>query len=377
MSKIKICLDAGHYGKYNQSPVVKTFYEAEMNWKLHLKLKAELEQYGIEVITTRADQAKDLSLDGRGNAARGCNLFLSIHANATDNADVDYPLVIVPVNKSADEIGKRIAKCIQSTMETKQACNLWSKKNDRGYDWYGVIRAAVAAGVPGLILEHSFYTNVRSANWLLDEGNLDKLAAAEAATIADYYGLQKQAPVVVKTYEVVTKLPFYSNAGDAKAKKNVKGYYAAGTYYIYNKYPNGYNGMLNIGNDKTGKTAGSWINPAENAVVIKETVEVEKPAQVEEVKQPQEVPETPTPEVQETLIPEVAVPEAPEVQETPEVKVEVEPAPPIDKPEAAEPERSETEEVEQEEKIDPARVNFIMDLLEKVLKAILGFFGKK
>lgn len=37
MSKIKICLDAGHVGsKYNQSPVVKTYYESAMVWKLHL-----------------------------------------------------------------------------------------------------------------------------------------------------------------------------------------------------------------------------------------------------------------------------------------------------------------------------------------------------
>ena len=54
MSKIKICLDAGHVGsKYNQSPVVKTYYESAMVWKLHLKLKAELETRGFEVITTR------------------------------------------------------------------------------------------------------------------------------------------------------------------------------------------------------------------------------------------------------------------------------------------------------------------------------------
>ena len=36
MSK-KICLDAGHVGsKYNQSPVVKTYYESAMVWALHL-----------------------------------------------------------------------------------------------------------------------------------------------------------------------------------------------------------------------------------------------------------------------------------------------------------------------------------------------------
>ena len=49
MAKIKICLDAGHYGKYNQSPAVSKYYESDMAWKLHLLLKKELEAYGIEV----------------------------------------------------------------------------------------------------------------------------------------------------------------------------------------------------------------------------------------------------------------------------------------------------------------------------------------
>ena len=43
-NKVKVCLDAGHVGsKYNQSPVVKTYYESAMVWSLHLKLKAALE----------------------------------------------------------------------------------------------------------------------------------------------------------------------------------------------------------------------------------------------------------------------------------------------------------------------------------------------
>ena len=36
---MKICLDAGHYGYYNQSPANKSYYESKMVWKLHLKLK--------------------------------------------------------------------------------------------------------------------------------------------------------------------------------------------------------------------------------------------------------------------------------------------------------------------------------------------------
>ena len=88
--------------------------------------------------------------------------------------------------------------------------------------------------------------------------------------------LKTATPVVptveVKTYEVITTIPVYISASDAKTKKNAKGTIAAGTYYIYTKYPDGVNGMLNISKDKTGKSAGSWINPEENVAPVKEEV---------------------------------------------------------------------------------------------------------
>lgn len=75
----------------------------------------------------------------------------------------------------------------------------------------------------------------------------------------------KPTPVVtVKTYQVVTTLNRYSSVADAKSKKNAKGTYESGTYYLYEKYPDGYQGMFNISTDKTGKSAGSWVNPSEN-----------------------------------------------------------------------------------------------------------------
>lgn len=74
----------------------------------------------------------------------------------------------------------------------------------------------------------------------------------------------------VKTYKVVTAINKYASASDAASQKNAKTEkIAVGTYYIYNKYPNGVNGMYNISADKTGTSAGSWINPKEN--VIKES----------------------------------------------------------------------------------------------------------
>ena len=197
MGKIKICLDAGHAGKYNRSSVVRTYYESNMNWKLHLKLKAELEKYGIEVITTRKYQKIDKGLTARGKAAKGCDLFLSIHSNAADSETVDYPLVIVPVNGSGTTLGEKLAKCIEKTMNTKQKAQVWDQKSKNGTNWYSVIHGAALVGVPGLILEHSFHTNTAAAKWLSKDSNLDKLAQAEAAVIAEHYGLSKTEGIEV------------------------------------------------------------------------------------------------------------------------------------------------------------------------------------
>lgn len=191
---VKICLDAGHYGKANRSPAVKTYYESEMTWKLHLLLKKYLEEYGFDVITTRADQKKNLGLKKRGQTAKGCDLFLSLHSNAVGNAvneSVDRPVVIVPISGKGDELGEKLGKCIYGVMHTSQTYKVTSRKGSGNWDYYSVIYGAVSVGVVGIILEHSFHTNTAATKWLLDDNNLDKLAQAEADCLADHYGLKK------------------------------------------------------------------------------------------------------------------------------------------------------------------------------------------
>jgi N-acetylmuramoyl-L-alanine amidase len=207
MAKIKICLDAGHYGKYNQSPAVPKYYESDMAWKLHLKLKTSLEEFGIEVLTTRTNQKKDLGLTARGKAAKGCDLLLSIHSNAATKESVDYPIAFVPINRSADDLGEQLAKCIGQTMKTSQSGRAESKKSEKGnWDYYSVINGAASVGVPGIILEHSFHTNNRATKWLLKDSNLDKLAKAEANVIAEYFKVDKKDTVKTNTVELPTLL---------------------------------------------------------------------------------------------------------------------------------------------------------------------------
>lgn len=201
---MKICLDAGHYGKYNRSKVVPEYYESDMNWKLHLKLKAELEKYGIDVITTRKEQNKDLALETRGKMSKGCDLFLSLHSNAASTEPVNHVVGIYQVDddcgkmdEQSRKFAEKISECVAGVMGGVKA-KTYSResstdrdKNGHKDDYYGVLRGAHTVGTPGVIIEHGFHTNTAQAKWLLVDANLNKLAKAEAALIADFFGVTK------------------------------------------------------------------------------------------------------------------------------------------------------------------------------------------
>ena len=130
---VKVCLDAGHYGKYNRSPAVSSYYESDMTWKLHNYLKKELEAFGIGVVTTRTNQNTDRALYERGAASKGCNLFISVHSNAVGNGvneNVDYPvayvLLIWKQHGYWSEAGKG---CGSSDGD----CPEWKNRNTSGY----------------------------------------------------------------------------------------------------------------------------------------------------------------------------------------------------------------------------------------------------
>lgn len=181
-----VCLDAGHYGKYNRSPVVAEYYESDMNWKLHLLLKKELESYGIEIRLTRQDKETDLNEYYRGTASEGADLLLSVHSNAAQRESADYPVVYVPLNGSGNELGKKLAACIRRLMDTAEPDRIAIREGANG-DYYGVIRGATAVGTIGLILEHSFHTNEWATKWLMDENNLASLAKEEAKIVAQWF----------------------------------------------------------------------------------------------------------------------------------------------------------------------------------------------
>ena len=216
--KKKICLDAGHYGKYNRSKVVPEYYESEMNWKLHNYLARELESLGFEVVKTRSDQAKDLDLVARGKASAGCDLFLSIHSNDCDVESVDYPLAVTMLDGKGDELGLALAKNVEMLMGTTQKGKIYHKEGGGGAEWYGVLRGAAQVGTMGIIIEHSFHSNVKAARWLLEDANLQAMAKAEAEIIAAHFGVDKpeKEPMEDSTYYEACSGP-YATPAEAEA----------------------------------------------------------------------------------------------------------------------------------------------------------------
>ena len=186
-----VCVDAGHYGKYNRSPVVPDYYESEMNWKLHLMLEDELEKHGIQVRLTRADQKRDLGLKDRGRASKGCDLLLSIHSNAAERESADYPVVYYPISGAAADLAKTLAVLIKNTMGTVENGQAKSRKGSGDWDYHSVIYGATEVGTPALILEHSFHTNPNAVRWLMNDDNLRKMAVAEAKIIAEWFDVAK------------------------------------------------------------------------------------------------------------------------------------------------------------------------------------------
>lgn len=245
----KVCIDAGHYGKYNVSPVNRAYYESVQMWRLHELLAAELKKRGVTVVLTRQSQAADLSLIYRGKKAKGCDLFLSLHSNAASAESVDYPVAMVlrpnnrtTIDEKAAEIGLNLAKVVQGVMGTTQGARTATRAsgNDRDGngllddEYYGVLEGARRVGVPAVILEHSFHTNKKATAWLLVDANLQRLAKAEADAIAAWLGAKAPAQtgstsLPYKVRVSITDLNIRSGPGTGYAKK---GYIKPGVYTI-------------------------------------------------------------------------------------------------------------------------------------------------
>lgn len=247
-SNILVCIDPGHYKGQNLVDDGETVYaEGDFTLELSRELQKILEgTYGITVSLTRESGRISLGgytdgeLDGgyislRGEYAKGSDLFLSMHTNANQEGANGYETISQPVeimkpvilandlareSQTALDIGNAVGLHLAETSsrlgiaspgkftraDSREDLAVWTdewndslktsgticyRTGDDGQDYYGVLRGASVAGVPGLIIEHGFHT-VPEMRRLAAEGVLKtQWAMADAAGIAEGFSLER------------------------------------------------------------------------------------------------------------------------------------------------------------------------------------------
>ena len=241
-SNVLVCVDPGHFGGANvvDDPAAP-YCEGDFTLELARAFANDLRRScGIEVRLTRS--TGDITIDGytnsaldsghialRGELAAGCDLFLSLHTNANlDNANgsptfeqplgITKPVVIANTCAATSPEALQVANAIGAELARASAqagiatCDefdavagadelrAWSDayndevnapgtvyvrlRDDGASDYYGVLRGAAAAGVPGFIVEHGFHT-VPAMRARAATGDLAGIwAAADARGIA-------------------------------------------------------------------------------------------------------------------------------------------------------------------------------------------------
>ena len=222
---IRVLLDPGHdKAKYNKG-AVPGYWEGAQMWRLYQFLRPALERRGFIVAGTKSKCDQAVTVTTRGRMAAGYDVFISLHSNACADPAVDRPVGIYfvddncgPIDEESKELAVLLSEVVAVTMDTRGAAQQYSQKSSRDRDgdglknddYYGMLYGAHQAGTPGVILEHSFHTNEQAALWLLSDANLRRLAEAEAAALAEYYGMSggasTSAPTTTKE-EFTVKVP--------------------------------------------------------------------------------------------------------------------------------------------------------------------------
>lgn len=204
-----IVIDPGHYGGYNKG-VCPDYYEGNTMLKLAEFLGQELQDMGAMVKYTRTTNEQNPTLQQRGQMGAGADLFISLHSDASDDPTASGVTSFFSVRQPLTEpfataIGEAAAEGMGNSFRGSVARE---SETTPGYDYLGVLRAAVAVGAENaFLIEHGFHTNMRDCLTLSDDNALRRIAAAEAAVISRHFQLMTPGQLQPPTESVPPPTP--------------------------------------------------------------------------------------------------------------------------------------------------------------------------
>lgn len=187
-----VCLDPGHGpGTVNGSPD-GTYKEREFAWDMGQRVKALLEEQGVEVVLTRTEDTKpSLTERAQVSNAAGADCLVSLHSNAEGGSGWGSARGLMIYTSAGPDYAPRNVLAMDIIDRMKDA-GVLVRSAPVAYNID--LTVLVRADAPACLIEYGFHTNREDVALLKDSDYRDRLARATAHGICDWLGVERTEP---------------------------------------------------------------------------------------------------------------------------------------------------------------------------------------
>ncbi len=191
-NKLVIVLDPGHGGE-NEGLTHRGLVEKDMNLVTATAMRDELLQYdNVEVYITNPEKA-DMSLKERAQYADsvGADILISLHFNMSENHSMFGSEVWIPSKGLHHSKMHALGDCFMEQFDEMGFTlrGVKTRLNDKGLDYYGILRESTSLGIPSILVEHGYADHLRDFDRVNDEADWKALGRSDATAVAKYFGL--------------------------------------------------------------------------------------------------------------------------------------------------------------------------------------------
>jgi N-acetylmuramoyl-L-alanine amidase len=172
---LKVCIDAGHGlgnkspGVYDPGAVYGQQEEASLVLIYASLLNRELIHRGHVTVLTRPSYESVAPLGARQTKATGCDVFVSLHCNASTNTTPSGTEVWYLIDS---KLAMSVCNSICEALKTK---NRWAKRSQT--------LAVLKSSIPSILVEIGFMSNPQELALLADQQSPAKVAQAIATAL--------------------------------------------------------------------------------------------------------------------------------------------------------------------------------------------------
>ncbi|MCM1173932.1 MAG: N-acetylmuramoyl-L-alanine amidase [Blautia sp.] len=193
---VVVVIDPGHGGE-NLGAEYEDYTEKEMTLIVARAMKEELEQYeGITVYLTRTGD-EDLSLEERCEYAAGVNadFLFCLHFNMSEHHTLFGAETWISAFGEQYSRGYAFADIEIGLLQEMglYSRGIKTRLNDRGEDYYGIIRHSRERNMPCVLIEHCHLDQENDQPFYDHQDKLEAFGRLDAEAVARYYGLKSES----------------------------------------------------------------------------------------------------------------------------------------------------------------------------------------